>query len=131
MDREIEKLKLSEMTCREGVIEVAKMWVLRLFFLISLFSCMYFFLIIIAFNRFSLFPFWVWAFLSISKCACFDNAWQPLAPSSLFFSPSLLNPCWCLWQSLDDVMTCVYLNCWSYSLLHVTKNFFDEKNPCY
>jgi hypothetical protein len=49
----------------------------------------------------------------------------------LFFSPSLLNPCWCLWQSLDDVMTCVYLNCWSYSLLHVTKNFFDEKNPCY
>lgn len=26
-DREIEKLKLSEMTCRQGVIEVAKMWV--------------------------------------------------------------------------------------------------------
>lgn len=25
LDREIEKLKLSEMTCREGVIEVAKM----------------------------------------------------------------------------------------------------------
>lgn len=26
-DREIEKLKLSELTCRQGVIEVAKMWV--------------------------------------------------------------------------------------------------------
>lgn len=31
VDSEIEKLKLSEMTCREGVIEVAKMYVFRLF----------------------------------------------------------------------------------------------------
>ena len=28
--REIEKLKLSELTCREGIVEVAKMYVLNL-----------------------------------------------------------------------------------------------------
>jgi hypothetical protein len=29
--REIEKLKLSELTCREGIVEVAKMYALNLF----------------------------------------------------------------------------------------------------
>lgn len=38
MNREIEKLKLSEMTCREGVIEVAKMWVILFLFFIFLHS---------------------------------------------------------------------------------------------
>lgn len=37
--REIEKLKLSEMTCRQGVIEVAKMWV----FFLSYKTCFVFF----------------------------------------------------------------------------------------
>ena len=48
MDREIEKLKLSELSCRQGVIEVAKMWVAFFycyniaFYVLWHWSCLYF-----------------------------------------------------------------------------------------
>jgi hypothetical protein len=88
VDREIEKLKLSEMTCREGVLEVAKMWALQFLILFLFFlACMYFCQLSLHSIYFSLFSFESGSFGKDSiGSTMFGNPW-------LLFSPSLLNPC--------------------------------------